>query len=62
MLRYLVLLAATAAETVIERAEGKRPSRTRAFLVAAAAAVAAGTIAYKLLRRESLNRRAAPAA
>jgi hypothetical protein len=44
-------MAATAAETVIERAEGKRPSRARAFLVAAGAAVATGTVIYKLLRR-----------
>jgi hypothetical protein len=43
-------LTATAAETVVERLEGKRPSRLRALFVAGAAAVGAGVLVYKLLR------------
>jgi hypothetical protein len=39
-----------AAETVAERAAGRRATRTRALLVAAVAAVAAGTVTYKVLR------------
>jgi hypothetical protein len=43
-------LTATAAETVVERLEGKRPSRIRALFVAGAAAVGTGVLVYKLLR------------
>jgi hypothetical protein len=37
-------------ETALERLEGKRPSRARALVAAAAAGAAAGTVTYKLLR------------
>jgi hypothetical protein len=43
-------LTATAAETVVERLEGRRPSRFRALFVAGAAAVGTGVLVYKLLR------------
>jgi hypothetical protein len=43
-------LTATAAETVVERLEGKRPSRIRALFVAGAAAFGTGVLVYKLLR------------
>jgi hypothetical protein len=43
-------LTATAAETVVERLEGKRPSRFRAFVVAGAAALGTGVLVYRLLR------------
>jgi hypothetical protein len=43
-------MTATATEAVVERLEGKRPSRLRALFVAGTAAVAAGVVVYKLLR------------
>jgi hypothetical protein len=43
-------VTATAAETVVERLEGKRPSRIRALFVAGAAAFGTGVLVYKLLR------------
>ena len=43
-------MAATAAETIVERVEGQRPSRLRALFVAGTAAVGAGVLVYKLLR------------
>ena len=43
-------MTATAAEAVVERLEGKRPSRLRALFVAGAAAVGTGVVVYKLLR------------
>jgi hypothetical protein len=43
-------MTATAAETVAERLEGKRPSRLRALFVAGTAAIAAGVVVYKVLR------------
>jgi hypothetical protein len=45
-------VAETTAETVAQRLAGRRPSRTRAFLVAGAAAVGTGMLVYKLLRSE----------
>jgi hypothetical protein len=39
-----------AAEAAVERLAGGRPSRTRALFAAGFAAVAAGTLVYKLLR------------
>jgi hypothetical protein len=42
-----------AAEAVGERLAGGRPSRGRAFVVAAGAALAAGVLVYRLLRSES---------
>jgi len=44
--------AETTAETVAQRLAGRRPSRTRATLVAGAAAVGTGMLVYKLLRSE----------
>jgi hypothetical protein len=44
------MVAETAAETVAERLAGRRPSRTRALLVAGAAAAGTGVLVYKLLR------------
>jgi hypothetical protein len=46
------MVAETAAETVVERLAGRRPSRTRALLVAGAAAVGTGVLVYKLLRSD----------
>jgi hypothetical protein len=43
-------VTATAAETVVERLEGRRPSRIRALLVAGVAGVGTGVLVYKLLR------------
>jgi hypothetical protein len=43
-------LTATAAETVVERLEGRRPGRIRALFVASAAAIGTGVLVYKLLR------------
>lgn len=43
-------MTATAAETIIDRVEGRRPSRSRALLLACAAAAGAGVMVYKLLR------------
>jgi hypothetical protein len=43
-------LTATIAGAAAERLMGHRPSRTRALMVAAVAAAAAGTVVYKLLR------------
>jgi hypothetical protein len=43
-------MTATAAETVVERLEGRRPSRIRALFVAGAAGVGTGIFVYKLLR------------
>jgi len=40
----------TAAETVVERLEGRRPSRIRALFVAGAAGVGVGMFVYKLFR------------
>jgi hypothetical protein len=37
-------------EIVAERLVGRRPSRTRAFFVAGAAAIGTGMLVYKLLR------------
>jgi hypothetical protein len=37
-------------ETAAERLAGDQPSRPRAFVAAAAAAVAAGVLVYRLLR------------
>ncbi len=37
-------------EAAVQRLAGEQPSRTRAALTAAAAAVVAGTLVYKLLR------------
>jgi hypothetical protein len=37
-------------KTAVSRLAGLRPSRTRAFLAATTAAVAAGALAYRLLR------------
>jgi hypothetical protein len=38
------------AKTAAQRAAGRRPSRTQAFLAASAAAGMLGALAYKLLR------------
>ena len=43
-------MTALAAETVGRRMAGERPSRTRALVVACIAAVATGTMVYRLLR------------
>jgi hypothetical protein len=43
-------VAALATETAAARLAGRRPSRIRALAVAGVAAVAAGTLVYKLLR------------
>ncbi|HEX6700999.1 MAG TPA: hypothetical protein VF101_09750 [Gaiellaceae bacterium] len=43
-------MKATAAEAVADRAEGRRPSRVRALLVAGFAALATGVLTYKVLR------------
>jgi hypothetical protein len=43
-------VTATAAETVVERLEGRRPSRIRALFVAGVAGVGTGMLVYKLLR------------
>jgi hypothetical protein len=43
-------LTSMAAEAAFERFMGRRPSRTRALMVAVAAAAAAGALVYKLLR------------
>jgi hypothetical protein len=43
-------VTATAARTVAERLEGRRPSRARALFVATAAALGTGVLVYKLLR------------
>jgi hypothetical protein len=37
-------------EAAAQRLAGEKPSRTRSFVAAAAAAVAAGTLVYRLLR------------
>jgi hypothetical protein len=47
------MVAETAAETVAERLAGRRPSRTRALLVAGAAGVGTGVLVYKLLRSDN---------
>jgi hypothetical protein len=39
-----------AVNTVLQRADGERPSRTRSFLAATFAAVTAGVLTYRLLR------------
>jgi hypothetical protein len=46
----------TVAEAAAERLAGGRPSRTRALTAAAVAAVAAGTIVYRLLRSRGETR------
>ena len=43
-------MSSLAAETTAKRLSGERPSRMRALVVACVAAVAAGTVVYKLLR------------
>jgi hypothetical protein len=43
-------LSPIAAKAAAERLAGSRPSRVRAFFAAAAAALAAGVLVYKLLR------------
>jgi hypothetical protein len=43
-------MAGFAVDTVLRRAGGERPSRTRSFFVAALAAIAAGVVVYRLLR------------
>ena len=43
-------MTATAAETIVERVEGRGASRLRALFVSTAAAVGAGVVVYKLLR------------
>jgi hypothetical protein len=43
-------VTATAAETVVERLEGRRPSRIRALFLAGVAGVGTGMLVYKLLR------------
>jgi hypothetical protein len=45
-------MSSAVTEAVTQRLAGDRPSRTRAFYTACAAAVAAGTLTYKLLRSE----------
>jgi hypothetical protein len=39
-------------DTVLQRAGGERPSRTRSLVAAAVAAVAAGVLVYRVLRSE----------
>jgi hypothetical protein len=45
-------VTAIAAETVVERFEGRRPSRIRALFVAGVAGVGTGMLVYKLLRSD----------
>jgi hypothetical protein len=47
------MVAEKAAETVAGRLAGRRPSRTRALLVAGAAGVGTGVLVYKLLRSDN---------
>jgi hypothetical protein len=43
-------VTSTLSEAAAERAAGGQPSRPRAFVAAAVAAVAAGVLVYKVLR------------
>ena len=43
----------TAAETVVRRLVGQRPSRFRALVVSAGAGIGTGTLTYKVLRSGS---------
>jgi hypothetical protein len=51
------MVAGTAAETVAERLAGRRPSRTRALVVAGGAALGTGMLVYKLLRSDDQEER-----
>jgi hypothetical protein len=46
-------MSSVVTEAVAQRLAGEQPSRTRAFYAAFAAAVAAGTLVYTLLRSGS---------
>jgi hypothetical protein len=43
----------TAAETVVRRLVGQRPSRFRALVVSAGAGTGTGTLTYKVLRADA---------